>query len=281
MREQDWPSVCRLEQGILNHIKRPSLGVEAPITAFTGMQPYSPLLSSLPSDKSQPRSLDFIRAQKLSRIEALVIFMGRIHKDVGVVSTRERQDAIRAQNAKTHLREVNFDVGNSVLVARYRMTYTNSVSSGVAFRELQGLYRILFWRLRILLHQHMPFSMLTASRRMRTRSWMSVRHCWTRLPITILTTKQSWSYLTCVSMTRRRGMMFKFGGMDLITKIQHGNHLTTCSRLYPSCSTISSHNSTIKTFSRWLSANLRDVAFSREDFCTCETGTQVSTAVAG
>lgn len=86
---------------------------------------------------------------------------------------------------------------------------------------------------------------------MRTRSWMSMRHCRTRLPIKFLTAPWSRSYSTCVKMTRWRGLRFKFGGNDLIMKIQHGNHWTTCSMMFPSCSTISCGHSKITKLLLW------------------------------
>ena len=121
MRELDWPHVYRLVQSMLNHTKRPSLGNVAPITAFTGMPPDNPLLSILPPDIAQPQSLEFIRAQKVMKIDCLVAAVDQVHKKVAKTRTRKRRQSVKAHNAKTHVQEINLDAGDYVLVAQRLM----------------------------------------------------------------------------------------------------------------------------------------------------------------
>ena len=82
MKEKEWPAVCRLIQSILKHTKRPSLGNKGPITAFTCMLPDSLLLFILPLGQAQPRSLEFINAQRLLHSAMLLKAVYEIHKEV-------------------------------------------------------------------------------------------------------------------------------------------------------------------------------------------------------
>lgn len=82
MKAKEWPAICRLIQSILNHTERPSLGSIAPITFFYGIPPHSPLLSILSPGEAQPRSLEFIQAQRMTNTERLRHAVAEVHKDV-------------------------------------------------------------------------------------------------------------------------------------------------------------------------------------------------------
>lgn len=118
LKETEWPSVLPLVQSTLNHSKRQSLGNVAPITAFTGQEPDNPLRTFLPASGMNPASIESIRAKRIMRIEQLSEAIDNIHKSVSVRRTRRRDDAIRKHNSKTHIQEVNFEVGDFVMVAK-------------------------------------------------------------------------------------------------------------------------------------------------------------------
>lgn len=118
LREREWPAVIMLVQSILNHSKRPSLGNIAPITAFTGQEPDNPLRTFLPPGSSKPCTLDFVKAQRLIRVEQLRIAIDKIHKEVSARRTRRRNDAVKRHNERTHVKPVNFEIGDFVMVAK-------------------------------------------------------------------------------------------------------------------------------------------------------------------
>lgn len=118
LRESEWPTVLPLVQSTLNHSKRPSLGNVALITAFTGQQPDSPLRTLLPAAGSKAASVDFIKAQRIIGISRLSDAIDLIHKTVSARRTRRREDAIRQHNAQTHIKEINFEIGDFVMVAK-------------------------------------------------------------------------------------------------------------------------------------------------------------------
>ena len=118
MREREWPTLLKLLQSILDHSVRPSLRQEAPFTSFAGLPPDAPLLTLLPSAEALPQSIEFIRAQRMTRLKALIKAFDHIHKHVGGHPTRKRREAINVHNAKTHIQPINCEVGDFVLVAQ-------------------------------------------------------------------------------------------------------------------------------------------------------------------
>lgn len=94
------------------------MGNKVPITAFTGMPPDSALLSILPPRQAQPGSLEFIKAQRLLHSATLLKSVEEIHKDVSHNGCRKLQATLKAHNANTHVQDVNFEVGDYVLVAQ-------------------------------------------------------------------------------------------------------------------------------------------------------------------
>lgn len=82
MREREWPTVLKLILSILNHSVRPSLGQEAPVTAFAGLPADAPLLTLLPSPEARPQDMEFIRAQLITRVKALMKAVDHIHKQI-------------------------------------------------------------------------------------------------------------------------------------------------------------------------------------------------------
>jgi protein tyrosine/serine phosphatase len=60
--------------------------------------------------------LDFIKAQKLMKVEKLSKAMTEVHAQVEEKSSRDHKAAIQKYNEKTHVRSPNFQVGDCVLV---------------------------------------------------------------------------------------------------------------------------------------------------------------------
>lgn len=118
MDEKHWPLLLRLVQSILNDLKHPSLGNVA-LTAFSGL-PGDNLLRTIidPDSANQASSLDFIRAQKIMKIEALSKALDSMHKEVAISRARRPENAVKVHNAKTHVQKINFEVGDFVLVAQ-------------------------------------------------------------------------------------------------------------------------------------------------------------------
>lgn len=102
----------------LNHSKRPSLGNRAPITAFTGLPAHNPLRTLLPAGALQPASLDFVKSQRIIHIEAIAKALDEIHRDISKRKNKLTEDAIHRQNARTHVRSINFEIGDFVLVVK-------------------------------------------------------------------------------------------------------------------------------------------------------------------
>jgi hypothetical protein len=71
--------------------------------------------------------LDFIKAQKLMKVEKLSKTMTEIHAQVAEKATRDRKDVIQRHNDKTHMRSPNFQVGDYVLVAEHRKSGTSKL----------------------------------------------------------------------------------------------------------------------------------------------------------
>jgi len=118
MKSREWPTLTGLVQSILNHSKRPSLGNRAPITAFTGQPADSPLRTLLSPDSRSTRSIAAAKAAQLIHIESVHKALDSMHRDIAQRRSRRREEAISVHNAKTHIKPINFDVGDFVLVAK-------------------------------------------------------------------------------------------------------------------------------------------------------------------
>ena len=118
MREEQWPEVVPLIQSILNHAKRPTLGDCAPITVFTGLPADNPLRTLFPKRISEAKDLASVNVQRIANTDRLIRALASLHKEVHERKTKRRTDAIKRHNAQTHVQEVNFEVGDFVLVAK-------------------------------------------------------------------------------------------------------------------------------------------------------------------
>ncbi len=118
MKEKEWPAVVRIIQSVLNHSKRPSLGNRAPVTVFTGLPADNPLRTILPPDTATAKTIDQIKLLRNMHIESTMKALKSMHRDVAATPTRKRKEAVDRHNRKTHVKKVNFDKGDFVLIAR-------------------------------------------------------------------------------------------------------------------------------------------------------------------
>ena len=117
-KESEWPVAIPLIQSVLNHSVRPSLGNRAPLTVFAGLPADNPLRTVFSADASRTQTIELTSARRLMNVETLLKRMDGIHKEVAERRTRHRDRAVQRHNAKTHVRPINFDVGDFVLVAK-------------------------------------------------------------------------------------------------------------------------------------------------------------------
>ena len=118
MREDERPEFLPINQSILNHSKRPTLGNRTPVTVFTGLPAENPLRTLFPRRIAKAKDLRFVEAQKISNADRLIRLLSRMHKEVHERRTKKRLDAIKRHNAKTSVQEVNVDIGDFVLVVK-------------------------------------------------------------------------------------------------------------------------------------------------------------------
>lgn len=136
--EKQWTFVLPLIQSILNHTPRKSLANETPIRAFTGLPPKTPLTSIMAPDGVKVRSLDFIKAQKIINVNSLIHSLEAMHRKVHEARTKKRCESVKAHNAKTNVQEVNFEIGEYVLVSKLRSNSKKKL--GV---QWQGPYQVV------------------------------------------------------------------------------------------------------------------------------------------
>jgi hypothetical protein len=120
MYADEWPEVVNLVQSVLNNSSSTRLNKRTPIIVFTGHAKTTPLALMLKDDVPVNASLDFIKMQKLMKVEKLPKAMTEIHAQVAGEATQDCKAAIQKHNDKTHVRSPNFQVGDYVLVAEHR-----------------------------------------------------------------------------------------------------------------------------------------------------------------
>jgi Chromo (CHRromatin Organisation MOdifier) domain len=87
---------------------------------FAGNAETTPLVLMLKDKVPVNAPLDFIKAQKLMKVEKLSKSMTEIHAQVAKKATRDRKAAIQKHKYKTHVRSPNFQVEDYVIVAEHR-----------------------------------------------------------------------------------------------------------------------------------------------------------------
>jgi hypothetical protein len=112
---------------VLNNSSSTRLNKRTPMQVFTGHAETTPLALMLKDNVPVNAPLDFIKAQKLMKVENLSEAMTEIHEQVAEKATRDRKAAIQKHNDKTHVRSPNFQVGDYVLVAEHLKSGTSKL----------------------------------------------------------------------------------------------------------------------------------------------------------
>jgi hypothetical protein len=118
--------VVNLVQGVLNNSQLTRLNKKTPIQVFTehaATITLALMLNTVPGNAP----LVFIKAQRLIDVEKLSNTVTETHAQVEEKTTRDRKDAIKKHNDKTHVRSPNFLVGDYVLVAEHRKSGTSEL----------------------------------------------------------------------------------------------------------------------------------------------------------
>jgi hypothetical protein len=113
---------------VLNHGPLQSLGGLAPVTVFTGLKRENPAKFFLyESEKNVLLTSRKSNEEIVSMTKDLVVNLEGIHKELVDVKEKRRRSARSYMNRRTRAQEVNFDVGDYVLVQR--KTYPDKLIS--------------------------------------------------------------------------------------------------------------------------------------------------------
>jgi len=114
---KSWNTVTPLVQSVLNSTTKGRLGNRSPLTVFTALPSDNPLsfVQRRTNRQVQTLSIDEARVRQIGNIEALMSAVCSMHKDVAGRANKAREDRVRRHNAKTNVRECNFDQGDFVL----------------------------------------------------------------------------------------------------------------------------------------------------------------------
>jgi hypothetical protein len=120
MCADEWPEVVNMAQSVLTNSLSTTLNKRTSMQVFTEHKEIKPLALMLKDNVPVSAPLDFIKTQKLMKVERLSKAMTEIHAQVAEKATRDRKAAIQKHNDKTHVRSPKFQVGDYVLVAEHR-----------------------------------------------------------------------------------------------------------------------------------------------------------------
>jgi hypothetical protein len=111
----EWPEVVNMVQSVMNNSLSTRLNKRTPMQVFTGHAETTPLALLLKDIVPVNAPMDFIKAQKLMKVEKLSKAMTEIHAQVAEKYTRDRKAAIQKCNDKTHVRSPNLSRGDYML----------------------------------------------------------------------------------------------------------------------------------------------------------------------
>jgi RNase H-like domain found in reverse transcriptase/Integrase zinc binding domain/Integrase core domain len=114
----EWPKVVMLFQAVVNHTPSKHRGGVAPVTAFTGLPPTTPLLAVMNSQSTSSQTLEFVRAKQLINVDQTQASLEAVHKTVRDSTSSNRASARRTKNSPSHVTAPNFSTGDYVLVAK-------------------------------------------------------------------------------------------------------------------------------------------------------------------
>ena len=140
LRPDQWPSVSRIVQSVLNNSPSPQRGNIAPLTAFTGRSPDSPLQSLVCVAADQTLPLSEIKSRQLMNIKELRSSVDAIHRRAHASASAHRASS-RARQNTSQATFANFDIGDFVLVAKREFRGGEKLSL-----RWRGPYRIVLAR---------------------------------------------------------------------------------------------------------------------------------------
>ena len=140
LRPDQWPSVSRIVQSVLNNSPSPQRGNIAPLTAFTGRSPDSPLQSLVCVAADQTLPLSEIKARQIMNIKELRSSVDAIHRRAHASASAHRASS-RARQNTSQATVANFDIGDFVLVAKREFRGGEKLSL-----RWRGPYRIVLAR---------------------------------------------------------------------------------------------------------------------------------------
>jgi hypothetical protein len=114
-------------QSVLNNSLSTRLNKRTPMQFFTGHTETTSLALMLKDNVPVNAPRDVIKAQRLMEVEKLSKVMTEIHAQVADKAKRDRKAAIQKHNDKTHVRSLNFQVADYVLVAEHRKSGTSKL----------------------------------------------------------------------------------------------------------------------------------------------------------
>jgi hypothetical protein len=114
MYADEWLEVANMVQSVLNNSLSTRLNTRTPMQVFTGHAETTPLALMLKDNVPVNTLLEFIKAQKLMKVEKLSNAMTEIHAHAAEKATRDRKAAIQKHNDNTHVRSPNLQVGDYV-----------------------------------------------------------------------------------------------------------------------------------------------------------------------
>jgi hypothetical protein len=117
LKPSEWPKLVPLVQGVLNHSPSIRLSGMSPITIFTGLPPKDPFQVIFDSNRSEFRSSRLSCEDLLRLHEELSISLVEMHKKVLERKENSRRKAQETRNKHKKPVQVNFDIGDFVLVA--------------------------------------------------------------------------------------------------------------------------------------------------------------------
>lgn len=114
-RPDSWPQLVPVVQSAINNAPSPQRNGVAPITAFTGREPSTPISTFLRMGDSVPQTISEAQREKGFNIQSLITAMEDLHPLIEHSLEKERK---RIRNARNRGELANFQEGDFVLVAR-------------------------------------------------------------------------------------------------------------------------------------------------------------------
>jgi uncharacterized protein YueI len=107
MYADEWPEVVNMVQSVQKKSLSTRLNKRTPMQVFVEHAETTPLALMLKDNVPVNAPLEFIKAQKLMKVEKLSKAMTEIHAQVAVKATRDRKADIQKHNDRTHVRSPN------------------------------------------------------------------------------------------------------------------------------------------------------------------------------